>query len=133
MLGFPGRSTRVTSDPARRRVQRFWHFWKVLRGALIFTFFYLSGAFFGWVVLPLVSLFVRDPLARIRKNQRLVSWGFPVTLDVRRSARICTFDSRKVDNSRPQGPVIIVSNHPTTIDVVAVLSVYSEASVVVKH
>ena len=114
-------------------MQGFWHRWKVVRGALIFTFFYLSGALFGWCVLPLVSLFTRDPLRRIRRNQRLVSWGFRITLDVLRLSRIFTFNPRKVVPSLPEGPVIIVSNHPTTIDVVAVLSVYSEASVVVKH
>ncbi len=110
-----------------------WHRWKVVRGALIFTGFYLSGAFFGWLLLPLVSLFTRDPLARIRRNQRLVSWGFRMTLDALRICRIFTFNPRKVDRRLPAGPVIIVSNHPTTIDVVSVLSVYSEASVVVKH
>jgi 1-acyl-sn-glycerol-3-phosphate acyltransferase len=114
-------------------VQGFWHRWKVVRGALIFTGFYLSGALFGWVLLPLVSLFTRDPLERIRRNQRFVSWGFRMTLDALRICRIFTFNPRKVDARLPEGPVIIVSNHPTTIDVVAVLSVYSEASVVVKH
>jgi 1-acyl-sn-glycerol-3-phosphate acyltransferase len=131
----------VTNDPRARcgragpwrRVESFWHRWKVIRGALIFTGFYLSGAFFGWLVLPLVSLFVRDPLKRVRTNQRAVSWGFRLTLDWLRWCRIFTFNSRKVDPQLPEGPVIIVSNHPTTIDVVAVLSVYSEASVVVKH
>jgi 1-acyl-sn-glycerol-3-phosphate acyltransferase len=114
-------------------VRAFWHMFKVVRGALIFTWFYLSGAFFGWLVLPLLSLLERDPLARMKRNQRAVAGGFRLTLDILRWARIFSFDTRKVDPKLPGHPVLIVCNHPTTIDVVSVLSVYPEASVVVKH
>lgn len=114
-------------------MQRFWHILKVVRGALIFAWFYLSGCFYGWVVLPLLSRREKDPLARIRRNQRAVAQGFRLTLDILRWARIFTFDARTVDPKLPDRPVIIVANHPSTIDVVSVLSVYPEASVVVKH
>ncbi len=110
-----------------------WRWWKVVRGALVFTGFYLSGALYGAVLLPVVSLFTRDPLVRMRRNQRIVSHAFRVTLDVLRWVRIFTFNSREVDPSLPARPVLIIANHPTTIDVVSVLSVYREASVVVKH
>jgi 1-acyl-sn-glycerol-3-phosphate acyltransferase len=110
-----------------------WRWWKVIRGALIFTGFYLSGAVVGALVLPLVSLFERDPVKRMRRNQYLVATGFRLTLDVLRWSRIFTFNSRKVDPQLPERPVILVVNHPTTIDVVATLSVYREASVVVKR
>jgi 1-acyl-sn-glycerol-3-phosphate acyltransferase len=111
----------------------FWRGFKIFRGALIFTGFYLSGAFYGWFLLPLISLFTRDPLLRMRRNQRVVSAGFRLTLDWLRWWRIFTFNSRKVLPGLPDHPVIVVANHPTTIDVVAVLSVYREASVVVKR
>jgi len=110
-----------------------WRWWKVLRGALIFTGFYLSGAVLGALLLPILSLFERDPIKRMRRNQYLVSVAFRITLDVLRWNRIFTFNSRKVDPRLPGHPVIVVVNHPTTIDVVATLSVYREASVVVKR
>ncbi|MFT3924741.1 MAG: lysophospholipid acyltransferase family protein [Myxococcales bacterium] len=111
----------------------FWRWWKIVRGALIFTAFYLSGAFFGWFFLPLWSLTTRDPLVRMRRNQIAVATCFRVTLDLLRWARIFTYNPRLVDPQLPGRPVIVVSNHPTTIDVVAVLAVYRDASVVVKH
>jgi 1-acyl-sn-glycerol-3-phosphate acyltransferase len=114
-------------------VSAFWHMFKVLRGAVIFTGFYLSGGLYGWLVLPLISLTVRDPVARIRRNQVVVSNAFRATLHVLRWSRIFTFDPRKVEPRLPDRPVIIVANHPTTIDVVSVLSIYREASVVVKR
>ena len=110
-----------------------WRWWKVARGALIFTGFYLSGAVLGALLLPIISLFRRDRVARMRLNQYVVSIAFRITLDVLRWNRIFTFNSRKVAPSLPERPVIIVVNHPTTIDVVATLSVYREASVVVKR
>ena len=111
----------------------FWHAFKVFRGALVFTCFYLSGAFFGLLVLPLASLTTRDPLTRVRRNQWLVTGGFRLTLDFLRWFRIFSFNSRTVDPKLPAHPVIVLANHPTTIDVVAVLSVYRNASVVVKQ
>jgi 1-acyl-sn-glycerol-3-phosphate acyltransferase len=111
----------------------FWRWWKIFRGALIFIAFYSSGAFFGWLFLPLYSLTTRDPIQRMRRNQIAVSTCFRVTLDLLRWARIFTFNPRLVDPALPGRPVIVVANHPTTIDVVAVLSVYRDASVVVKH
>ncbi len=111
----------------------FWHAFKVARGAMIFTAFYLSGAVCGVVLLPLLSLTTRDPLTRIRRNQWLVAVGFRLTLDFLRWFRIFSFNSRKVDPRLPAHPVIVIANHPTTIDVVAVLSVYREATVVVKQ
>jgi 1-acyl-sn-glycerol-3-phosphate acyltransferase len=117
----------------RRVVGAFWHIFKVVRGALIFTWFYLSGALYGWVYLPLLSRLESDPVERMKRNQRAVARGFRRTLYWLRWARIFDFDPCEVAPNLPGHPIIIVSNHPTTIDVVSVLSVYPEASVVVKH
>ncbi|MBC7172667.1 MAG: 1-acyl-sn-glycerol-3-phosphate acyltransferase [Polyangiaceae bacterium] len=111
----------------------FWHAFKVLRGALVFTAFYCSGAFYGLVLLPLVSLFIREPVAQMRRCQYLVSTAFRWTLDLLRFCRIVDFDSRRIDATLPKGPCLLIANHPSTIDVVAVLSVFREASVVVKR
>lgn len=99
----------------------------------MFTSFYLSGAVFGLVFLPLVTLTTGDSLKRIRRSQWLVTAGFRLTLDFLRWFRIFSFNSRDVDPKLPAHPVIVIANHPTTIDVVAVLSVYRNASVVVKQ
>ncbi len=112
----------------------FFRWFKIVRGALIFTAFYLAGAVFGWLFLPVYSLTSRTPEERMRKNQRALSTCFRVTLHILRWARIFDFDPRRVDPKLPADrPVVVVANHPTTIDVVAVLSVYREACVVVKH
>jgi len=105
---------------------------KTIRGALVFFVFYVGGAVFGLVVLPIVSLFTRDETTRIKRNQRIVTGGFRWTLAALRWTRIFDFDPRQVQPGLPDHPVLVVANHPTTIDVVAVLSVYRDAVVVIK-
>jgi len=98
-----------------------------------FAAFYLGGAVSGVVVMPLIALSSRDPARRQARAQRYLSGAFRLTLDVLRGGGLFDFDARSVDGSLPSGPVLIVANHPTTIDVLAILSVYRDASVVVKH
>lgn len=105
---------------------------QTLKAAFAFACFYLGGAVMGVLVLPFVAPFARDPLVRIRRRQRLVTRGFRWTLGLLRGLGIFDFDPARVDPSLPDRPVVIVANHPTTIDVVAVLSVYRDAVVVIK-
>lgn len=111
----------------------FWHALKVIRGALIFTAFYLNGAIFGSAFLAVCSLFARDRVDRMRRAQLAIGSVFRFVLDCLRWARIFNFDARLVAPRLPNRPVIVIANHPTTIDVVAVLAVYRGAAVVVKH
>lgn len=110
-----------------------WHWLKVVRGALIFTAFYLAGAVFGSAFLATCSLFERDPIERQRRARIACGNVFRFVLDCLRWCRIFNFDARQVAPRLPGHPVIVIANHPTTIDVVATLAVYREAVVVVKH
>jgi len=106
---------------------------KIVRAALAFTAFYLSGATLGLVVFPAMALVTPDPEKRRRRARFLLQSAFRVTIDALRWGRFFTLDSRRVDARLPDHPVVAVVNHPTTIDVVAILSVYRDAVVVVKH
>jgi 1-acyl-sn-glycerol-3-phosphate acyltransferase len=110
-----------------------WHVLKVVRGALIFSAFYLSGAIFGSAFLAVCSLFGRGRIGRMRSAQLAIGTVFRFVLDCLRWARIFNFDARSVRPCLPDRPVIVIANHPTTIDVVATLAVYRGAVVVVKH
>ncbi len=110
----------------------FWHAWKVVRGAAIFAGFYLSGPLVGFLVFPLIALFTRDPVQRIRRCQAFLARGFTLTTDFLRWFRIFTFDARRVNLRLPDQPAILVANHPSTLDVVATLAV-CRACVVVKR
>ena len=74
----------------------FWHALKVVRGALIFTAFYLNGAIFGSAFLAVCSLFARDRVDRMRRAQLAIGSVFRFVLDCLRWARIFNFDARLV-------------------------------------
>src|SRR5689334_22457851 len=141
MLGSAAtRAGKLTDQPAygnqstgRRKKFMVWHALKVVRGALIFTAFYLAGAIFGSAFLAFFWLFGRSKVDRMRYAQLAISAVFRFVLDCLRWCRIFNFDARTVDPRLPDRPVIVIANHPTTIDVVATLAVYRGAVVVVKH
>ena len=114
-------------------ISTFWRIWKVIRVASLFGVFYLGGAFAGLFMLPILWTLGRDPVRRIRRTQRLLGLQFRLVVDLMRWARLFGFDWRGAGAHRPEGACILVANHPTTIDVVAVTAVYPDVVLVVKH
>lgn len=110
-----------------------WKIFKAARAAVAIALFYGGGLLSGVLVLPVLWAFERDPERRVRATQRYVSGAFRWMLSVMRAFRLFDFDPDKVAAGLADEPVLVVANHPCTIDVVAVLSVYRDASVVVKH
>ena len=114
----------------------FWRYFKALRAAFLFSCFYLSGTLFGLVLLPIISLasfITPGKTRRIRNNQRLVGAGFQCVITALRWLRLIDVDRSNIALEEGSGPYVIVANHPTTIDVVAMLSVFRTSCVVVKH
>lgn len=105
---------------------------RVVLTAAAFSFFFLGGAVLSWIVLPLIALFVRDRWERGRKCQRVVRVAFRIFHAYMRWVRILHFEPRKLAVSMPSGPCVIVANHPTLVDVTALLSVLTDVAVVSK-
>jgi 1-acyl-sn-glycerol-3-phosphate acyltransferase len=122
----------VLARTARTDSLVFWHAFKVLRGAAIFTGFYLSGPLVGVLVFPLIAVVSPDPLKRIRRCQAFLGRCFTLTTDFLRWFRIFSFDARRARVELPDRPLILVANHPSTLDVVATLATF-RACVVVKR
>jgi 1-acyl-sn-glycerol-3-phosphate acyltransferase len=98
-----------------------------------FVGFWGVAVIFAWIVLPVVALFQRDEPLRIRRCQRIVSRSFRIfhaymralgLLDARVSGEI----PRRSDG----GPVVIVANHTTLVDVTAVLTRFPHACAIAK-
>ena len=84
--------------------------------------FWGGATVLAWSVLPLISLVVRDPVRRIRACQRVVSAAFRLFHTYMRVLGL--FDAR-VFGAIPRsggGPVVLVANHTTLVDVTAILS-----------
>ena len=105
---------------------------RVVLTALAFTGFFTGGLLLSWTVLPLIALFSRDRLVRARRCQRVLRAAFRVFHGYMRWVRILHFDPRAVRVTLPDGPCVIIANHPTLVDVTALVTVLREVTVVAK-
>jgi 1-acyl-sn-glycerol-3-phosphate acyltransferase len=106
---------------------------RVSRGmavALAILFFWTGGFFLAWLVVPYVALSERDPLQRRRKLQRVVAWAWAWFL--RGCEAITIYQVRYEGPLPPDGPCVLVANHPSLLDVTAIISRMPHACCVVK-
>jgi 1-acyl-sn-glycerol-3-phosphate acyltransferase len=81
-------------------------------------------------VVPYLALSERDPLRRRRKMQRVVAacWaGF-----LRSCEAITIYRVRYQGETAPEGPCVLIANHPSLLDVTAVIARMPHACCVVK-
>jgi 1-acyl-sn-glycerol-3-phosphate acyltransferase len=90
-----------------------------------FFFFWLSSFVLSWVIIPLalIPLRGRSSIERERRSQEIVGRGFRLFLATMRTVRVLVFRPRNVRLDLPQGPFVMIANHPTLIDVTAVMAV----------
>jgi 1-acyl-sn-glycerol-3-phosphate acyltransferase len=99
---------------------------------LMFVYFGLGGALLSWVVLPIVRLRERTFEGKAQACLRLVRLGYVQFHSLMRWMRLIDFDPRGVTASLPEGPCLIVANHPTLVDITAVLSAFPNTCTVVR-
>src|SRR5690242_13603319 len=97
--------------------------------AVAFPGFWLGGAAFA-LVLPVVHAMSRDRHAATERSQRALRAGFRLFMDALRLGGVIDFDWRAYSDDLPAGPAVLVANHPTLIDVVALLACYERTCVV---
>lgn len=96
---------------------------RIVLFASAFMWFWGGAALLAWTVLPGLRIFVHDPERRLRVSQRVVSAAFRAFHAYMRLFRL--FDCRAVyEIPRPSegGPVVLVANHTTLVDVTAILA-----------
>jgi len=93
-----------------------------------------SGAFLlSVLVLPLVSLVTPDRELRIRRCQRIVQGAFRLFHDFMRIAGLVDWNPRRWPLRLPDHPVVVVANHPTLIDISALVSLLGPVCYVAKR
>jgi 1-acyl-sn-glycerol-3-phosphate acyltransferase len=105
---------------------------RILLAGLTFVGFGLGAVLLAWLVLPLLSLGPSQAKRRLR-CQRAVRMTFVFFHDCMRWCGLVDFDPRCVPALASAAPMVIVANHPTLIDVTAILSVWSGVCVVAKR
>jgi 1-acyl-sn-glycerol-3-phosphate acyltransferase len=98
--------------------------------ALAILFFWTGGFVLAWLVVPYLMLSERDPFRRRRKLQRVVAWTWAWFLRGCEAIRI--YRVRYVGVPPADGPCVIVANHPSLLDVTAIIARMPHACCVVK-
>ncbi len=104
----------------------------VALSACMFVYFGVGGLVLSWVVLPLASLGVRDPDAKVRRSHAIIARGYDSFHAVMRWSRQLEFDPRACDVRLPSGPCVVIANHPTLVDTTAVMTLLRSGCLIVK-
>jgi 1-acyl-sn-glycerol-3-phosphate acyltransferase len=117
--------------------------WLVVRGivqvfraclvASAFFWFWTGGVVLAWTLCPILILAYRDETRRWRICQRIVKRAYRA---FHRYMEVLTLVELRVVGdraARPPGPMVIVANHPTLVDVTAILSTYDDVCCIVKE
>lgn len=97
----------------------------VLGYALLAPMGYISFAFCCW-------WWQDKPLLRARRLQTCIQNGFRFTLHWLRLVRVADARFDGVAEALPDGPCVVVANHPTQLDVLAITACLGRATTIVK-
>ncbi|MFO0644641.1 MAG: lysophospholipid acyltransferase family protein [Polyangiales bacterium] len=103
----------------------------VLIGAM-FVYFGVGSLVLSYALLPLARRGVTDERERVRRAQSLISRGFKQFHALMHHLRLMRYDPREVSLSLPEGPCVVVANHPTLVDVTALGAALGGACTVVR-
>lgn len=105
--------------------------WRIVATAICFTLFGLGGLLLRFVAVPLLWLFVRNPLARRTHARALIRRLFSTFVGVLCGMGIMTLEVHGAERLRRRG-ALVLANHPTLIDVVLLMALIHDADCVVK-
>ncbi len=106
--------------------------WRCIFTGSSFLFFFLGGIVLSYLVLPLLGL-RGDKLSCARRCRRIVARTWVLFHDYMRWTRLLQYDPRRVQLTLPAGPFVAIANHPTLVDVTALVSAMPDVAVVAKR
>jgi 1-acyl-sn-glycerol-3-phosphate acyltransferase len=108
-----------------------WRAWRVVATGCCFALFGAGGLVLRVLVFPLLSLCVREPVARVRAARATVRLSFRAFVGAMRLLGVLRYEVRGLDRLAREGQLIL-ANHPTLIDTVFLMAFVPNADCIVK-
>lgn len=105
--------------------------WRFVGTAISFSSFGIGGLLLRLVYFPLLALLVRNPQKRTRRARLAIHHAFRLFVGLMRGLGVLTYETRGLEKLDRPG-LLILSNHPSLIDVVFLISFVPNADCVVR-
>lgn len=109
------------------------HVLRVLFTGSSFLLFFSGGTVLALIILPIVRLFTRGEAEKAAACRQWVADAWIFFHDYMRFWGLISHDPRTLMKTPlPEGPIVVVANHPTLVDVTAIISAWGRLVCVAK-
>ena len=113
-------------------MKHLFYVYRFIGTSLFWFFFGVIGLIYGFLLLPLVYLFVRREDRRQVIARNMIRGAFVFFVWTARTTRLITCDIHGMEHWDPSQSQLLLANHLTLIDVVILLSLFPQVDCVVK-
>jgi len=106
--------------------------WRIFATGLCFAVFGLGGLFLSLIIFPLQKILVRDKNQQKEIARKTVHYTFKFFIALMAFTGIFSFSLRKAQQLKTIQGHLVLTNHPSLIDVVVLISIIPNADCVVK-
>ena len=105
--------------------------WRLFATASVYAVFGVGCVFLPLLAFPPLYLFSRDQYTRQKKTRLLVHWTFRGYVHLLKLVRILDWEVQGMERLKRPG-ILVVSNHPTLLDVVFLIAFMPNADCIIK-
>lgn len=107
--------------------------WRLFGTGLSFVAFGIGGLIISIFIFPLIFLFLRNPVTSQGTARRLIGYAFGAHIWMMKSMGVLSYTIKGMENAGMGQNQLIIANHPSLIDVVFLISLFSRADCVIKE
>lgn len=107
--------------------------WRFHATAISFATFGIGGIFLGVILLPIIYILPLDKRYKVKTTRKIISTGFRMFMFLMHYLGALKFHRKNIESLKNDKNCIIISNHPTLIDVVSIISYTPNACCIVKE
>lgn len=109
------------------------YYWRVIATGICFSVFGLGGACLGYIILPIIKFTSKDLEQGKYRAQYMIHLSFRLFVFMMSRLGLVTYKFQRFDQLQNDKGCLIISNHPTLIDYVVIVSQLKCCDTIVKE